>query len=74
MACFGYGLTPAQALTAATTNAAWVLGLDAEVGSLEPGKRADLVVLDTPELRMVPYRPGHDPIGAVYAGGVRVHG
>ncbi|MEX2457366.1 MAG: imidazolonepropionase [Actinomycetota bacterium] len=70
--CFGYGLTPAQALTAATINPAWVLGLHDELGSLEPGKRADFVVLDHAEFRMVPYRPGHDPVRAVHIGGARV--
>ncbi|PSK85016.1 imidazolonepropionase-like amidohydrolase [Murinocardiopsis flavida] len=40
------GLTPAQALHAATLSAAELMGLDAELGSLEPGKRADLVLVD----------------------------
>ena len=41
-----YGMTPAQALAAATVNAADLLGLTAEVGTLEPGKRADLIAVD----------------------------
>jgi imidazolonepropionase-like amidohydrolase len=40
------GMTPAQALEAATVNAADLLGLSAEVGTLEPGKRADLIAVD----------------------------
>ena len=40
------GLTPAEALQAATLVPARVLGLDGESGTLTPGKRADLVVLD----------------------------
>ena len=40
------GFTPGQALHAATMSAAELMGLDAELGSIEPGKRADLVVLD----------------------------
>ena len=40
------GFTPAQALHAATLSAAELMGLQRELGSLEPGKRADLVVLD----------------------------
>ncbi len=40
------GLTPAEAITAGTVNAACVLGLQTEVGSIEPGKRADLQVMD----------------------------
>lgn len=64
-----YGLPPSAAVAAATANPAWVLGLEDEVGSLQPGKRADVVVLDSPEVRMLPYRPGHDPVLAVYANG-----
>jgi imidazolonepropionase len=64
-----YRIPPADALTASTLNPAWVLGLDAETGSLEPGKRADFVVLDSADFAMVPYRPGHDPIAAVWVGG-----
>jgi imidazolonepropionase-like amidohydrolase len=41
-----YGMTPAQALQAATVNAADLLGVSAEVGTLEPGKRADLIAVD----------------------------
>jgi imidazolonepropionase-like amidohydrolase len=40
------GLTPAEALAAATRNAAEAAGLDGELGTIEPGKRADLVLLD----------------------------
>ena len=72
LGCALYGLSPAHALTAATINAAWVLGLHRRLGSLEAGKRADFVVLDAPEFRAVPYRPGHNPVAAVYVGGVRV--
>jgi len=41
-----HGMTPATALQAATVNAADLLGLQADVGSLEPGKRADLIAVD----------------------------
>jgi len=40
------GLTPEQALVAATSRAAELMGLEDELGSIEPGKRADLVVTD----------------------------
>jgi imidazolonepropionase len=63
-----YGWSVREALAAATLNAAWVLGLHEERGSLEVGKRADLVVLDGPA-EHVPYRFGHDPVAAVIQGG-----
>lgn len=40
------GMTNMEALRAATLNGAWYLGLDHDLGSLEPGKLADLIVLD----------------------------
>jgi imidazolonepropionase len=69
MACSLYGMTPLQALTAATANPAWVLGIDHRVGTLEPGKRADLVLLDGPSFAHVPYRPGHNPVVTTVIGG-----
>ena len=50
VACFAMGLSLEEALTAATLNAAYSLGLEAERGSLETGKCADLVVLRSPRL------------------------
>jgi imidazolonepropionase-like amidohydrolase len=47
------GMTPAQALEAATVNAADLLGLSADVGTLEAGKRADLIAVDGDPLRDV---------------------
>jgi imidazolonepropionase-like amidohydrolase len=41
-----HGFTPTQALVAATSSAAELMGLDSELGTIEPGKRADLVVVD----------------------------
>jgi imidazolonepropionase len=64
-----YRLPPLAAVTAATLNAAFVLGLDDRLGSLEPGRRADFVVLDAEDPAMVPYRPGHDPIAQVWLAG-----
>jgi imidazolonepropionase-like amidohydrolase len=40
-----HGMSPSQALVAATVNAADLLGLSAEVGTLEPGRRADLIAV-----------------------------
>src|SRR5207245_2274940 len=58
LACHHNGLLPAEALVAATINAAHAVGLAAEVGSLEPGKMADLVILGVPSYRHLGYRIG----------------
>ena len=68
--CALYRLQPLEAFLAATLNPAWVLGLDDRLGSLEPGKRADFVVLDGEHPRMLPYRPGHNPVISTFIGGV----
>jgi imidazolonepropionase len=74
LACSVYRLPPLTALVAATANPAWILGRHEYVGSLEPGKRADFVVLDGDGFEMVPYRPGHNPVRSVFIGGTRVAG
>ena len=66
------GLTPAEALSAVTRNAAAALGREREIGSLRAGKRADLVVLDTDDERDLAYRVGARLIRAVYARGRRL--
>jgi imidazolonepropionase-like amidohydrolase len=60
------GMSPAQALIATSATAAELLGLDGELGSLEAGKRADVVVVDGDpfDLKALPER-----IGAVYKDG-----
>jgi imidazolonepropionase len=50
LACFGMGLSLEEALAAATIGGAYSVGLEAEVGSLEVGKRADLLVLRSERL------------------------
>jgi imidazolonepropionase len=50
LGCFAMGLALEEALTAVTVNAAFSLDLDDEVGSIEPGKRADMVLLRSPRL------------------------
>jgi imidazolonepropionase len=58
LACRYLRLTPAQALAAATINAAFAVGRGDTVGSLEAGKRADIVILDAPDYRHLGYRFG----------------
>ena len=63
-----YGWSAREALLALTLNAAWVLRLSDEVGTLEPGKRADVVILDGP-VESIAYRLGHNPVAAVFVAG-----
>jgi imidazolonepropionase len=67
-----YRWSAREALLACTLNAAWVLRRSDELGSLEPGKRGDVVVLDGP-LEQVPYRFARNPVAAVFVGGELVH-
>jgi imidazolonepropionase len=67
-----YGWTMREALCASTLNAAWVLGLADGLGSLERGKRADVLVLDCP-VEHIPYRLGHNPVAIVIVDGRIVH-
>jgi imidazolonepropionase len=55
IACTQMRMTPAEAVTAATINAAYSLGCGDALGSLEAGKQADLVVFDCPDYRQIPY-------------------
>ena len=58
LACHKMRMTPAEAVTASTINAAAALGLDKKVGTIERGKRADLIVLDIPGHAHLPYKFG----------------
>ena len=69
MACTLFRLTPAEALRGVTLNAARALGLDNEVGSLEAGKQADIVMWDVNRPAMLSYRLGINPCAAVMQGG-----
>ncbi len=73
MACRFFGLTPEEALAGVTRNAARALGIDAEVGSVEIGKRADMVLWDAFEPAELSYRIGGNPCSRVmYKGAISV--
>ena len=58
LACRKMGLTPAQAIAAATINAAAAINLDRHIGSIEIGKQADLILLKVDDYRHLGYRFG----------------
>ena len=58
LACRTLKLTPAQAIAAATINAAHAIRRADRIGSIEPGKQADLLVLSVPDYRQLGYRFG----------------
>ena len=66
-------LTPAEAITAATINAAYSLGRGPEIGSLEPGKCADFAIHDCEDYRELAYFSGRETAWAVWVEGRRVY-
>jgi imidazolonepropionase len=65
LACRYLKLTPAQAVAAATINAAAAIRREGEIGSLEPGKQADLLILSVPDYRHLAYRFGGNLVETV---------
>ncbi|MFC0254666.1 imidazolonepropionase [Massilia consociata] len=70
MACTLWRLTPQEALLGATSHAARALGLHAEIGTLEAGKRADLALWDIARPADLAYAMGFNPCRAVVNGGI----
>ena len=58
LGCLRYKMTPEEVLTAVTLNGAAAIGRADRIGSLEPGKQADLVIWDAPDLDYICYRMG----------------
>ncbi len=65
LACRYMHLTPAQAIAASTINAAAAIKKENTVGSLEPGKQADILILNIPDYRHLGYRFGENLVGTV---------
>jgi imidazolonepropionase len=72
LACLEYRMTPAESMTAATLNAAFAVDKGNEVGSLAPGKFADLLIWDAVDFREIPYHFGGNSVEAVFKKGVKV--
>jgi len=62
-------LLPAEALNASTINAAYAIGVGDSVGSLQPGKRADILILDTADYRHLAYEFGKNFVETVIKDG-----
>ena len=69
VACLKMGFTPKEAVAAATLNAAWAIDHAADCGSLEPGKRADVLVLNVGSVAEIPYWLGENPVREVVISG-----
>jgi imidazolonepropionase len=65
VACLSYRMTPDEVLSAVTINAAHAIGMEEEIGSLEPGKAADIVIWRVPTTAQIPYWPGADLVRTV---------
>ena len=63
------GLSPAQSIAACTINAAAAIGREKAIGSLEPGKQADLLILEVDSYRHLGYRFGTNLVQRVFKKG-----
>lgn len=72
LACNELRMTPAEVITAATLNAAWSLNRAYRLGSLEAGKQADMLILDAPDYRHLPYHFGVNLVQTVIKAGTVV--
>jgi imidazolonepropionase len=74
LACYKMGMTPEEAIVAATMNAAFAVGRQEQVGSIEVGKQADIIILDVPNYNHIPYRFGVNHVERVIKRGEIVVG
>lgn len=70
LACLKYKLTPKEALTAVTLNAAAAIKKSNEVGSIELGKKADIIIWNAPDLNFIFYKYGNNLVSKVIKNGV----
>lgn len=65
LGCLKMGMTPAEVLTAATINAAHAIRRGDQIGSIEPGKQADITIFDVPDFMTLQYRYGVNHVHTV---------
>lgn len=68
-ACFGMRLLPEEIINAMTINAACALNREKEIGSIEAGKKADIVIFDSPNLNYLIYHFGVNAVQSVIKNG-----
>lgn len=73
LAVLNMGLSPAEALTGATLNSAYAIGMAGKVGSLEVGKQADFLLLDGESPAILAFHAGVAPLLAVYKRGEKIN-
>ena len=73
LACYMMHMTPQEAITAATHNAAYALGISDTVGTIEPGKKADIVLLNCPSHIFLPYHFGVNLVSHVIKNGELIY-
>ncbi|MFX1265561.1 MAG: imidazolonepropionase [Promethearchaeota archaeon] len=73
LACYKMKMQPREAISAATINSAHAVSRGDVVGSIEPGKRADILVLECPNPEYLSWRFGVNLVHTVVAGGQVVH-
>jgi imidazolonepropionase len=65
LGCIKMKMTPEEVINAATYNAAFALGMESKVGSIEEGKYADVVIMDLDDYRLIPYHFGENLVRTV---------
>jgi imidazolonepropionase len=73
MGCTMFKMTPKEVIQATTVHAAKSIGREKEIGSLEVGKQADILLLDIPNYRYLPYHFGVDHVEKVIKKGKVVY-
>jgi imidazolonepropionase len=73
LACAHLGMRPAEAICAATFNAACAIGAGHTAGSLELGKPADFIVLNASDYREIPYHFGVNLVNRTVKRGVTIY-